>query len=338
MMDERQRPTRSAFPAWLMVAIAALMMWCGSCRFAAAAPPWGDEIVPIAQISGGHSSVDAKTNYVSHKSYRALADEYGPLLKHFGYRRVYFKNPGGAWRYGIGDDAIMDRNAGDKRSMWFHQWRWAKAKGLAFAQDCDLIYFTQKLAANGVEEIIVYVGTPETAVDPVADAKTDLAFVRLMAAAAPPGCRVTVGFDALSGVGLLRKNAGQRTPGNLILLGRVMQLIDELQAEGIAVYMESRPPVGDEDLWSHLEGSFALAATDFGIQKAHLPKAHLCGEVIRITTNMVVEVDAETKTWNDLVGGKPVTPVVRRWTTQPADSILSPAMKDWNAKQAKAVK
>ncbi len=223
---------------------------------------------PIVQVSIGNSW---PYDDAQHQGYQKWASEFGgydglgEFLRPYmlnRWKRVMIKNPGGLH---------LSAEDGYYRKMWVDQWLRAKAKGFSYAIDADLLVFYDYLVDAGVEEIILYIGTPHTLVDPYVDGLAAVAAFRAM------GPKVSFAFDDGQGV----YNMGYK-------YDRTILLFDELRAAGHKVYIESRPGVGHYGWIGHLDGTMALATTDGADgwtgenQAERLPQAGLFGEVIRI--------------------------------------------------------
>ncbi len=266
------------------------------------------EVVPVAQVSCGGSSTDPALAYSAVRSFRTLADEIAPVLQRNGWKRILLKNPGG-WHY----KPLVDGSAAypnGYRKMWIDQWALAKASRQSFAVDADLIYFHDRLVGSGIEEIIVYLGVPETLGDPLVEGRKHVGVFKNM------GVKSSIMFDAVSDTARLWGTADDYK------LVRTLALLDELRCGRKLVSIESRPAIGHNFFAGRVAGTMALANTDTGTQKNRLDEAHHYGEIFRCTQDNAN--DGASVTWTEKYHGVPVTPVVRKWQIKTAASVLPP--------------
>lgn len=195
---------RRVSPAeWLVLVLLALFMWLGGGRFAGAADVGG---LPVAFVlAGGNGPPNEFPATVRWPNYAEMAIAIGPQLRAAGIKRLFLHNPGGDhWKGWLPNPATaLGANAAtaperlaaiaagvDVREMWVDQWQLAESSRCRFADREALKLGHRILQFYGVEEVIYYVGSPETLRDA---AKEGPACVEMYLAC---GEGASVAFDA----------------------------------------------------------------------------------------------------------------------------------------------
>jgi len=270
----------------------------------------------IAFRNGGDRiSRSVATSPILEKGWVAWAHQDGPVLKANGFKRLMIHNPGGQhwWIYPKADNhqeddarRLAEERGLDTRGMWINQWELCEAAGVKNADRAQLREAVKILQEEyGIEEIIWYVGSPETLRDPYHDG------LRCLEPFMLPGCHFAFdhAFTNRRGVKAIlywRDRDDERD-------ARIQELIDFLRAEGRKVYIEARTALGDPVI----DGTIAMDRYD-AIHPDEVTAGFERGEVIRVN-----RAKTDPTTWEDSRITPCLYPDMWNWQPEPEPEPVS---------------
>lgn len=262
----------------------------------------GDAMKPIAFVSANQPfSKCVVCSPVLEMGCIQWAEKFGPLLKAQGYTRLMHHNIGGQHWPAVpvqtdvhtGDRSLGLKRGMDVRGMWINAWQMSEQIGVAQADRSELAAsHSMLMELSGLEEIIYYVGSPETLRDPVREGMECLQPYLL------PGA--SLAFDHT--FTRWPKAAQPYWKGNEVERDKqVAKLVTKLRKAGHKVYIELRDCIGAPTV----DGTIAELGVD-GRYHADLEPYFAFGEVQRIGYGAVTAEDY--RSWD-----KRITPVVGAW-------------------------